>query len=214
MNKFLAIAISTTLLTACQQGVGNYENNTNTYDGAAIGAVVGGVAGIFSNDKNRFKNGAIGAGIGALAGGGIGAYMDSQEAAMRQATQGTGIEVEREGNDLMLNLPSNITFATNSSSIQSSLAPTLRNVGSILRDYPQTIVEIYGHTDSTGSEIYNLDLSDKRADAVANYLSDQGLTQRIVTTGVGEAQPIASNDTESGRAQNRRVEIKISPVTQ
>lgn len=213
MKKLSALLVSTAVLTSCQQGAGtNYENNTNTYDGAAIGAVLGGLTGALASN-NKLEGGLIGAGIGGLAGGGIGQYFDRQEADLRRATQGTGIDVQRQGNELILNMPSNITFATNSSNIQSALAPTLNNVADILRNYPETIVEIFGHTDSTGSDSYNLDLSERRAQSVANYLLARGVTQKVITTGVGESQPIASNDTESGRAQNRRVEIKISPLT-
>lgn len=215
MKKLSALLISATMLTACQQGGAGYENNRNTYNAAGIGAGLGALAGaVTANDEHRWRNAAAGAAIGGLAGAGVGNYMDSQERAMREATQGTGIDVSRQGNNLILNMPSNITFAYNSSAIQSSLRPTLNNVADILMSYPQTIVEIYGHTDSTGSDSYNLDLSDKRAASVANYLSARGVGQKIITTGLGESQPIASNASEEGRAQNRRVEIKISPISQ
>lgn len=215
MKKLSALLLTTTLITACQQGGADYENNPNTYKGAGIGAGLGAIAGaLTANDEHRWRNAAAGAAIGGLAGAGVGNYMDSQERELRQATAGTGIDVARQGNDLILNMPSNITFAYDSSNIQSQLKPTLNNVANILANYPQTIVEIHGHTDSTGSDAYNLDLSDRRAAAVANYLSARGATQRIITTGLGESQPIATNATAEGRAQNRRVEIKISPITQ
>ena len=117
------------------------------------------------------------------------------------------------GDDLLLNLPSSITFATNSSSIQPALRPALDNVGAVLQNYPDTLVEVIGHTDNTGSDAYNLALSDQRALSVADYLRHSGVTQRMITTGLGESQPIASNTYEDGRAQNRRVEVKISPIT-
>lgn len=211
MKKLTALVACTTFLIACQQQ-GQYEENRNTYHGAAIGAAIGAAAGGFSG-KNEIKRGVIGGAIGALAGGAIGSYMDQQEQAMRSATQGTGIGVSRQGNNLFLNLPSHITFATDSSSISPSFKPSLKNVASVLQDYPNTVVEIMGHTDNTGSEAYNLKLSDRRAASVASYLTSQGVGQRVITTGLGESSPIASNDTATGRAQNRRVEIKITPIS-
>ena len=215
MKKLSTLILGTTLLTACQQGPGTYENNKNAYNGAGIGAGLGAVAGaLTANNEHRWRNAAAGAAIGGLAGAGVGTYMDSQERDLRQATAGTGIDVSRQGDNLILNMPSNITFATDSSNIQSQLKPTLNNVANILQNYPQTMVEVHGHTDNTGSDSYNMSLSERRAASVASYLSSRGVTQRIMTTGVGESQPIASNVTAEGRAQNRRVEIKISPITQ
>lgn len=213
MRNFLILLVATTTLSACQQGNPyGYGQNEHTYQGAAIGAVIGGAAGALASSKNRGDHAAIGAAVGALGGGAYGQYMDRQEAAMRQATQGTGIDVVRQGDDLLLNMPSSITFATNSHAIQPALRPTLDNIGSVLQSYPETIVEIIGHTDDTGAEEYNMTLSDQRASAVADYLRNHGVSQRMMTTGLGETQPIASNASEQGRAQNRRVEVKISPI--
>lgn len=210
--KIFHVVISTLFLTSCQQGAG-YNQNQNTYKGAGIGAIVGGIAGALSDDDDRLKNAAIGAGIGSLAGSGVGQYMDRQEKAMRGATQGTGIDIQRQGNDILLNMPSNVTFNVNQSEIDSSLYPTLNNIAQILRDYPNTILEITGHTDSSGDDSYNYALSDKRAKAVASYLMNRGVYQKIISTGMGESNPIASNETTQGKAQNRRVELKISPIS-
>ena len=212
MRIFSAILLSSTLLTACAQGTG-YGQNQKTYQGAGIGAAVGAIAGVLSDDEDRFKHGATGAAIGAVLGGGIGQYMDRQQRALEQATQGTGIDVTRQGNDLFLNLPSSVTFATNSSAISSSFAPALIDVAGVLRDYPETIVEVIGHTDNTGDYGYNIGLSERRASSVAGALVNRGVSQRIITDGAGEASPVASNDTLEGRAQNRRVEIKIAPIS-
>jgi outer membrane protein OmpA-like peptidoglycan-associated protein len=155
----------------------------------------------------------VGAGIGAIAGGAIGAYMDRQEQRLRQQTAGTGVEVTRQGDDLLLNIPSGITFETNSYAIQPQFRATLDKVASTLTEFNQTFVDVYGHTDSTGSDQINVPLSRNRAQAVASYLTSRGVqTARIGTQGFGSSQPIASNDTVEGRAQNRRVEIKVVPV--
>lgn len=212
MKKIIAILASTTVLAACQQGGGTYNENPNTYKGAAAGAAIGGIAGALADDDNRLDHAAIGAAAGALAGGAYGQYMDQQERELRQVTQGTGVQVSRQGNDLFLNMPNSITFAYDSSNIQPGFKPTLNNIAGVLQSYSNTMVEIYGHTDSTGSNSYNQSLSERRAESVASYLRNAGVSQPMMTNGLGETQPIASNDTEAGRAQNRRVEIKISPI--
>jgi outer membrane protein OmpA-like peptidoglycan-associated protein len=139
--------------------------------------------------------------------------MDRQEREIRERTAGTDVEVMRQGDDLILSMPSGITFATDSSSIQPQFRPTLDKVADVLDRYNQTYVDVYGHTDSTGSDAYNQALSERRADSVASYLVSRGVeSARLEALGYGETQPIASNDTVEGRAQNRRVEIKIVPV--
>jgi outer membrane protein OmpA-like peptidoglycan-associated protein len=184
---------------------------------AAIGAVGGAVGGYLLGDliggrRDRTER-IIGTGIGALAGGAIGAYMDRQEQELRRQTAGTGVRIERRGDELVLTMPSGITFAFDRYDLQPQFRPTLDKVAEVLGDYPQTMIDIYGHTDSVGSDAYNQNLSENRAGAVANYLSTQGVQQvRIATLGYGETQPIADNATESGRAANRRVEIRIVPV--
>jgi outer membrane protein OmpA-like peptidoglycan-associated protein len=186
---------------------------------AAIGGGIGLVGGYLLGDilggRNDRTEKIVGAGIGALAGAGIGAYMDAQERKLRQQTAGSGVEVVRDGDNLLLRMPSNVTFATNESSIQPQFQPTLNEVASILSQYPKTYIDVMGHTDSDGSEAYNQALSERRAGSVADYLGGHGVqSARLATRGYGEMQPIASNETPEGKAQNRRVEIKLVPVTE
>ena len=141
--------------------------------------------------------------------------MDRQEQALRARTAGTDVQVIRRGDDLVLNMPSGLTFAYDSATVQPQFQPTLDQVAQVLGEYNQTYIDVYGHTDSTGSDAYNQTLSERRASAVASYLGSHGVQQaRIGTRGFGESQPIADNATPDGQAANRRVEIKIVPVTQ
>jgi outer membrane protein OmpA-like peptidoglycan-associated protein len=186
-----------------------------TKRGALIGAGIGAVVGAISGDdaRERRQRALIGAGVGALAGGAIGAYQDKQERELRDAMAGTGVDVVRKGDDIVLNMPSNITFGFNSSDLNPSFYSVLDRVASVTNQNPQTMLEIAGHTDSIGSDAYNDALSQRRAQAVANYLSSRGVnSQRLLTVGGGERYPVASNDTDAGRAQNRRVEISVMPV--
>lgn len=217
-SKFwVAGALSAAMLTsAC---VTDPETGERRISRAAIGGIGGAVGGYLLGDlvggrRDRTEK-ILGAGIGGLAGAGIGAYMDKQERDLRARTAGTDVEVTRRGDDLVLNMPSGITFATDSSNVQPQFRPTLDQVADVLKEYNQTYIDVYGHTDSTGSDAYNQTLSERRASAVANYLTGQGVqSARIGTRGFGETQPIASNETEEGRAENRRVEIKIVPIAQ
>ena len=224
MNKpaitgLCAALASAVLLSSCATYTGqtsdpNDPNRTRT--GALIGAGIGAVAGLLSGDDavERRQRAMVGAGVGALAGGGIGAYQDRQEAELRRELAGSGVDVVRQGDNITLNMPGNITFAFDSSNLQSQFHPILNNVADTLNDYNQTVIEVAGHTDSVGDSGYNQNLSVERAQSVANYLSGRGvMQQRMIVTGAGETRPIASNDTEAGRAQNRRVEITIVPVT-
>lgn len=184
---------------------------------AAIGGIGGALGGYLLGDlvggRNDRTEKIVGAGIGGLAGAGIGAYMDKQEREMRARTAGTDVQVIRQGDDLILNIPSGINFATDSAAVAPTFQRTLDQVGQVLGQYNRTYVDVYGHTDSTGSDAYNQSLSERRAVSVADYLSSRGVqSARIGTRGFGESQPIASNDTEDGRAANRRVEIKIVPI--
>ena len=184
--------------------------------GAAIGAVAGAVVGAASGDdvKERRKRALIGAGAGAIAGGSVGYYMDQQEKRLREQLQGTGVSVTREGENIVLNMPGNVTFETDSADLNARFFDTLNAVAEVIEEYDKTLVEITGHTDSTGADAYNQQLSERRAAAVGSYLRSQGVsTERMVIIGHGETRPIASNATAEGRAQNRRVEITLEPLT-
>ncbi|WP_375249280.1 OmpA family protein [Sphingomonas sp.] len=185
----------------------------------AIGGIGGALGGYLLGDlvggRSDRTEKILGAGIGGIAGAAVGSYMDKQEREMRARTAGTDVQVVRQGDDLLLNIPSGINFAYNSATVEPQFRATLDKVASVLRDYNQTYIDVYGHTDSTGSDSYNQTLSERRAVSVADYLSSHGVqAARIATRGFGETQPIASNETEEGRAANRRVEVKIVPVSQ
>ena len=218
MKKIIAIAAMTAFVAGCTTDpYTGQQKVSNTAAGALIGAGVGALAGVaVGGSKNAQRNAVlIGAGIGALAGAGIGSYMDQQESELRAQLQGTGVSVSRVGNDIILNMPSNITFPTDRDDIQPEFRPTLRSVAIVLKKYDRTLVDVYGHTDSTGDDRYNLDLSQRRAQSVATFLSGKNVDpRRLYVAGLGESQPVAPNSTEDGRAQNRRVEIKLVPVTQ
>jgi outer membrane protein OmpA-like peptidoglycan-associated protein len=223
MNKLAITGLATALtgvmlLSGCATYTGqtsdpNDPNHTRT--GALIGAGVGAVAGLLSGGDavERRQRAMVGAGVGGLAGAGIGAYQDRQEAALRHSLAGTGVDVVRQGDNITLNMPGNITFAFDSSNLQPQFYPVLDNVAGTLNQYNQTVIEVAGHTDNVGTDAYNQQLSVQRANAVAAYLGGKGVTQqRMMIVGAGETHPIASNDTDAGRAQNRRVEITIVPV--
>lgn len=210
-----AVAATMLIFSACTT-VNPYTGEQQTSKaakGAGIGAAAGAVAGLLTKG-DKLENALIGAGVGALAGGGVGYYMDVQEAKLRQRMAGTGVSVTRNGDNITLNMPSSITFALNSADLNSQFFSALDGVAMVLKEYDKTVIEIAGHTDSTGSEQYNQQLSERRAQSVARYLISQGVApQRLITVGGGELYPIASNDTEAGRAANRRVELTIVPVT-
>lgn len=184
---------------------------TNAEKGATIGAVAGAVLGK-STGNHKDKRLVLGAAIGALAGAVIGDYMDKQEAEFRQELSGSGIDVVREGNNLRLIMPSNITFATDQSYISTGFHATLDDIAKVLIKYDKTLLSIEGHTDNTGSNEYNQDLSLKRANSVKNYLVHKNiLAARLNVKGFGENMPLVANDTPQNRALNRRVEIQIVP---
>jgi outer membrane protein OmpA-like peptidoglycan-associated protein len=217
----LATVVAASLLLG---GCATYTGQTSDPDdpnrtrrGALIGAGVGALVGILSGDDalERRQRALAGAGVGAITGGAVGAYQDRQEAELRRRTAGTGIDVSRDGDVIKLNLPDAVTFDFNSASLKPQFRPALDGVASTLADYPQTVVEISGHTDSVGSDAYNQRLSEDRAGSVANYLVGKGLVrERFEIVGMGKRYPVASNDTDDGRARNRRVEIRVVPLTQ
>jgi outer membrane protein OmpA-like peptidoglycan-associated protein len=223
MRPFPTAAIATALagtllLGSCATYTGQTsapDDPNRTRRGALIGAGIGAVAGLLSGSDatERRQRALVGAGVGGLAGGAIGAYQDRQEAQLRSQMQGTGVDVVRNGDNITLNLPGGVTFAFDKAEVQPQFYPVLDNVASTLQQYNQTIVEVAGHTDSVGSDSYNQQLSQRRAEAVANYLNSRGVMRdRMITVGAGESRPIASNDSEEGRAANRRVEITLVPV--
>ncbi len=194
----------------------NGQPPSRAQQGAAAGAVAGAVLGNLIGDsgENRTEATLLGAGVGALAGAAVGDYMDKQEAALRRDMEGTGVEVEREGDRIQLNMPGNITFDTDRADIKPQFHGVLDDVADTLTDYPRTMVEVAGHTDSRGTADYNQRLSEQRANRVASYLVRQGVqSSRISAVGFGESVPIASNETAAGRQQNRRVEVTVIPVT-
>lgn len=187
---------------------------SKTAIGAAIGAGVGAGAGAIIGGKRNRTEVLVGTGVGALAGAAIGVYMDKQEKELREKTAGTGIGVVRNGDEITLNMPSKVTFDVDSAIVSPQFRPTLNEVARVLSQYEKTFVDVLGHTDSTGSDTYNMTLSQRRADSVATYLSSNGvLRARMATQGLGEGRPVADNGSENGRSANRRVEIRLVPVT-
>jgi len=215
-KSLTALAVGAAVTTAACTT--NPETGQREISRAAVGAVLGGLGGYVLGDviggRNDRAERIIGAGIGAVAGGAIGAYMDRQEAELRRQTAGTGVDVIRHGDDLLLRMPSGITFDFDRSDIKPQFQATLDEVASTLRTYNQTYIDVLGHTDTTGSHEYNQRLSERRAQAVASYLTARGVNPaRVAMRGYGETQPIyLPDDTEAKRAANRRVEIKVVPV--
>jgi outer membrane protein OmpA-like peptidoglycan-associated protein len=209
----LSLVLALTACTTANPYTGE-QQISKTVGGATLGALAGAGVGLLAGGDDR-KNALIGAGVGALAGGGIGAFMDQQEADLRAQLQGTGVSVTRNGNQITLNMPSNITFNTDQDAIANNFYPTLNSVALVLNKYDKTTVDIYGHTDSKGDDSYNMALSQRRAQSVADYLGSQKVNpNRFSVNGAGEARPVASNGNEAGRSQNRRVEIQIFPKGQ
>lgn len=191
------------------------RNNTAT--GAIAGALGGAVLGYLTNTSNGEqgrRNALIGAGVGALGGAAVGQYMDRQQRAMEAELSGSGVGVARQGDTLVLRMPADVTFATNQSNVEPRFDATLSDVAGVLRQYDQSIVDVVGHTDSSGGDAINQPLSERRAVSVADALIRNGVQrERLYVAGVSSRNPVASNDTPAGRAQNRRVEIVIRPFT-
>ncbi len=218
-NHRAAMVIAPSLALSACTTINPYTNESQTSKatiGAGVGALAGAAIGLISGDdsRERRKRALIGAGLGALAGGSVGYYMDVQEAKLRQKLAGTGVSVTRQGSNIILNMPSNITFGIDSANISGDFYDVLNSVNLVVKEYDKTLIEIMGHTDSTGTAEHNQGLSERRANSVAQYLASREIKQlRLATYGHGENYPVASNDTKQGRSQNRRVEIVLVPIT-
>lgn len=223
MNRSIMAVLSTTLavsllsVPACST-VNPYTGEKQTSkatEGSAIGGVIGAILGAATASKgHRAEAALIAGGIGAIAGGGAGYYMDVQEAKLRQKLEGTGVRVSRDGNNIHLIMPGDVTFETNSADLNSRFFEVLNSVAIVLQEYKSTLVTVAGYTDSTGSPGYNQKLSERRASTVALYLHGRGVAQeRLAAVGYGEQHPVTGNNTAEERARNRRVEITLDPIT-
>lgn len=213
----VAVLVTALVAAGCQtiDAYTGEKKTSSATKGAAIGAAAGAVVGAISGDnsRERRKRALIGAGIGGLAGGAVGAYMDKQEAELRKELEGTGVSVTRRGDEITLNMPSNITFATGSADLNARFFPVLDSVSKVVAKYNQTLVEVAGHTDSVGTAESNQTLSERRANTVAQYLVSKGIVRdRTIVVGAGENMPVADNSTPEGRALNRRVELSLLPI--
>jgi outer membrane protein OmpA-like peptidoglycan-associated protein len=221
-NIIVALAVSGSLLISGCTTYDAYtgeEKVSNTAKGAGIGAGVAAAIAYFANrdesSKERQKRMLAAAGVGAIAGGGVGYYMDAQEAKLRKQLRESGVSVVREGDNISLIMPGNITFDTDKVNLKASFHNVLDSVALVLEEYEKTIITVAGHTDSTGSRDYNQQLSEKRALSVASYLKSRNIVDaRFEIVGFGEDYPIADNSTADGRAQNRRVELTLIPITE
>jgi outer membrane protein OmpA-like peptidoglycan-associated protein len=216
MKTTTLLLAASLVFTSCQT-TNPYTGERQTskaVSGAVIGSLVGAGIGALTGDNSSEKKqrALVGAGLGALAGGGYGAYMDQQEAELRRELQGTGVSVSRAGNQIILNMPGDVTFATGSANINAQHYATLNSVGKVLNKFNRTRVDIGGHTDNVGTANFNYSLSQNRAASVGNYLIGQRVdARRFNMRGYGKDYPIASNDTPEGRQVNRRVTIQLAP---
>lgn len=212
MKRAIVSLCVAALLAGCAQ-TPTMQDRQKTITGTAIGAGAGAILGNIAGGKgNRTKGALIGGAIGATVGGLIGRQMDNQEAQLRQQMAGTGVEVQRQGDTIRLQAPENITFDTSSAQLKPQFRPVLTQLASSIQQYPGTVVQVEGHTDSTGSASFNQALSENRANSVRSYLVQQGVdANRLVAVGYGASRPVADNGTVAGRAQNRRVEVLIVP---
>jgi outer membrane protein OmpA-like peptidoglycan-associated protein len=222
MKKFTIPLITCLALSACAtfDPYTGEQKVTNTAKGAGIGAGVAAVAAYLANKNEddiskrnrRILKAATG---GAAIGGGIGYYMDTQEAELRKQLRGSGVSVEREGNNINLIMPGNITFPSGNANIDQSFLSVLDSVVLVLQEFNKTLIVVAGHTDSSGSNALNQSLSERRAQSVSTYLNNAGvIIDRIEVIGFGETQPVASNNTKAGKELNRRVEITLLPITE
>ena len=203
--RLLAASMTLVFLSGCTM---DGMNKTAVYGG--IGVLAGAATGALVSGHDRGKGALIGAALGGMTGAGYGYYVDKQEAQLRKQLAGSGVEVQRQGEQIKLIMPGNITFQSNSADVSSSFYNPLNQVAASLRQYDQSLIDVVGHTDSTGSRQRNVDLSRLRAQSVSNYITAHGVAAtRIVSRGAGPDQPIASNATEAGRQENRRVEINL-----
>lgn len=209
------VLIATMVLPGCTTNPYTGESEVGKSGvGAGLGAALGAGIGMLSSSKHdRGKGALIGAAAGAALGGGAGYYMDVQESRLREKMKGTGVSVSRRGDAIVLNMPNNVTFDTDSSMLKPAGANTLTGVAMVLKEYEKTAVNIVGYTDNTGSSAHNMTLSQQRADNVSTVLITQGVAaSRISSHGAGSANPVATNSTADGKAKNRRVEITLSPL--
>lgn len=221
-NFIVALSLaSVTVLSGCTtfDPYTGEEKTTNTAKGAGIGASAALLVSYLANkDKDageRNRRLLRDAGIGAIAGGGVGYYMDTQEAKLRQQLRSTGVSVQRDGDNINLIMPGNITFPSNGRDLRADFYPVLDSVALVLEEFDKTIVAVAGYTDSQGSDSYNQSLSEARASSVASYLKTKKVVPaRFQIVGFGEQNPIADNTTEQGREQNRRVELTLLPITE
>ncbi len=210
MRKILIAATCCVALVGCE----TVQDNQRTAIGAGAGAAAGAALGTLVGGNDR-RNALVGAGIGLLAGAAVGQYLDQQQSDLQMSLAGTGAEVERQGDQLLVTMPSQVTFATDSAQIQPQFYGALNDVAASLQQYSSSYIDVVGHTDASGETGYNQQLSESRARAVADYLISRGVNPaRVAAYGQGESQPVASNDTESGRQANRRVELLITPATE
>jgi outer membrane protein OmpA-like peptidoglycan-associated protein len=223
MRKLTLLAVSG-VLAAGLAGCMTYDPYTgekkvsSTTKGAAIGAGIAAIGAYIDNRdddrRQRTERMLKAAGVGAIAGGAVGNYMDRQEAKLRHELEGTGVRVVRNGDDITLVMPGNITFDTARVDIRPDFLPVLDSVAKVVLEFDKTILEVAGHTDSVGTDASNLTLSDGRATSVANYLRTKKVkAERLTTIGYGETRPVADNETDAGRAANRRVELTLLPLT-
>lgn len=210
LKKTIVAAVCGSMLVAGCQTV---QNNPNTAGGAILGALGGAATGAIIGGNRR--GALIGAGIGLLAGAAVGQYIDQQQRDLERSLSGTGAYVSRDANGLLITFPGNVTFSSGSATIYPGFYRTLDDVAVTLNRYPQSYLDVVGHTDSVGDPNSNQQLSERRAYSVANYLRSRGVNPaRIAAYGVGETQPVATNATSAGRQANRRVELRVIPATE